>query len=516
MNSKTILAALKKHKSQRAAAKALGIPRTTFQEHLKKAQSVQFTEKKIAKPIVVKHKALPVQRFILTSAQDRTKVHMPFLNNLIAYAKHLDAQLLISGYTYSHALFTEYHDKNTSWYVDEVQPYLTNDHYEIGTHISFCGEMNIRPSATTPLSGLESYTRERWGIFPHAKVQLKSLSTMKDSIAKIIMTTGTVTKPNYLRMKDGLKAQFHHVYGAVLVEITEDGAFFCRHLLGNKKDGSFYDLNKLVKDETVTEGHSALAITWGDIHIEKIDPEVASASFFANDSLLNVLKPSYQFIHDLIDFKARNHHNIKDPHHMFEMWWNGEEVISDTIYEAADFLVGIERKGCQTVVVESNHDLALNKWLKTADYRDDPANAVFFLKSQLEVYQRIAEGSKDFSLLECAIKASHKEVNATFLKQDDSFVIAKANGGIECGMHGHLGMNGAKGSSRSFSKMGPKANMGHTHSAEIFDGIYTAGVTGSLDMGYNKGPSSWTHTHIVTYPNGKRALLTYNKGKFYA
>lgn len=27
-------------------------------------------------------------------------------------------------------------------------------------------------------------------------------------------------------------------------------------------------------------------------------------------------------------------------------------------------------------------------------------------------------------------------------------------------------------------------------------------------MGYNKGPSSWSHSHVVTYPNGKRAVVT--------
>jgi hypothetical protein len=46
------------------------------------------------------------------------------------------------------------------------------------------------------------------------------------------------------------------------------------------------------------------------------------------------------------------------------------------------------------------------------------------------------------------------------------------------------------------------------------DGAYGAGVTGKLDMKYNKGPSSWSHSHIVTYPNGMRAIVTMWDGRW--
>jgi hypothetical protein len=232
--------------------------------------------------------------------------------------------------------------------------------------------------------------------------------------------------------------------------------------------------------------------------------------------LLDTLQPKYQFIHDLIDFKNRNHHNIKDSHFLFEQYIRGEEKISSTIKEAAAFLDFIYRPETSTYVIESNHDLALLKWLKTADYRLDQANAIFFLEAQLAVYKAIDKGVEQFSIFEHLVY-DYLNNEATFLREDESFIIAKEHGGgIECGMHGHLGANGAKGHAKQFSKMGPKANVAHTHTSGIYDGIYTAGVTGDLDMGYNKGLSSWSHTHILTYENGKRALLTMNKGRFFA
>ena len=56
----------------------------------------------------------------------------------------------------------------------------------------------------------------------------------------------------------------------------------------------------------------------------------------------------------------------------------------------------------------------------------------------------------------------------------------------------------------------------HTHQAGIYDGVYTAVTSSVLDLGYNRGPSSWSHSHIVTYANGKRAIITIWNGKWRA
>lgn len=517
---KEFMKLVKKLGSIRAAGRKLNIPKSTAQDLFKKYSETQLRETKVKNSIkYAKPSKGEVKRYILTSAQNGTKVHEGFFRNLEAYAEHLDAEILISGYTYNKSLFED-HSKTENRYAECVEQYLTNDRYELGPNVVFCGEMNILPTAVNPLSGFETYTREKWGIFPHAKVQQQSIATMKDSPAKMILTTGTVTLPNYIQKKDGIKAEFHHVFGAALVEVCSDGAFFVRHLLGDKKDGSFFDLTTHVYEGQIFEGVNVLAVTWGDIHLEKLDLECAGASFGfgqnnSENSLLDYLNPKFQFIHDLIDFKNRNHHNIKDSHFLFEQYVNGEEKISDTIKNAAGFLDFIWRDETETYVIESNHDLALLKWLKTADYRLDQANAIFFLEAQLAVYQAIDHGVENFSIFQYLV-SDYMNKEAVFLLEDDSFIIAPEHGGIECAMHGHLGANGAKGHAKQFSKMGPKANVAHTHSAGIFDGIYTAGVTGNLDMGYNKGLSSWSHTHIVTYENGKRTLLTMNKGRFFA
>ncbi|MCK4816613.1 hypothetical protein KA005_12660, partial [bacterium] len=81
---------------------------------------------------------------------------------------------------------------------------------------------------------------------------------------------------------------------------------------------------------------------------------------------------------------------------------------------------------------------------------------------------------------------------------------------------GHRGANGSRGTPRQFTKIGPKVTHGHVHSPSIIEGVYTCGVSGVLDMVYNKGPSSWAQTHCIQYSNGKRALITIINGKYCA
>ena len=87
--------------------------------------------------------------------------------------------------------------------------------------------------------------------------------------------------------------------------------------------------------------------------------------------------------------------------------------------------------------------------------------------------------------------------------------------GIECGHHGFRGANGAQGTLTGFVRMGRKMSIGDKHSPAISDGVYIAGAM-NLHHGYNNGPSGWAVTQIVQYRNGKRSLVTFQKGKFRA
>lgn len=546
-----ITEAISTHGSIRAAARALNLGESTIRMRLKRAVTEILVEDGAShqiefkwgstlppKPIVFEPYPDRTRHFILTAAQDDSAVHEDFWKCLNVYSDWLeDCEILVAGFAYSKRLFSDHETRSANiGFHSLINEFVVHDQVKIGDGLAFCAEANTQPTAVRPLSGFTTYTRKRWGIFPHVKVALESVPTMKNDRSKQIMTTGAVTLPNYIRMKAGVKAMHHHVCGAVLVELAPDGEFWCRHILATDfEDGSFYDMDCFITRDGVSTDHSVEALTYGDIHHEKLDPKMAMATWGYDVTtgrldpiglvnamtinpatpLVHFLQPHFEFYHDLSDFTPRNHHSIKDHHFRFSMHNRGTDSVEEALRGCAEFLHEVLRRRPNVipVVVESNHDQALIKWLKTADYRDDPENARFFLKLQGSYYTYLSDNVSHPPVFSDFLKEAGCPDDVEFLDEDESFTIC---GGIECGMHGHLGTNGSRASPMQFAKAGSRSNTGHTHSPQIIDGAYVAGVSGKLDMGYNKGLSSWAHAHIVTYSNGKRAILTMSKsGRFY-
>jgi hypothetical protein len=522
-----ILRLVNENMSLRNIEKVVGVSRSAISKFLRKETHKDWwalNDKPIASGSYLDHhtniKKLDKKRYIVTSAQNNTFVHPGFLAALERMADDIDAQIIVGTYSYNTSGFQNLQKGEGEWFDPKIKDYILDEPVQLAEGLMWLGELNILPTAVNPLSGLQSYSMGSSAIVPHAKVQLESLPTHKTDPVRMMYTTGSVTKRNYIQKKAGQKASFHHVFGALLVEIDDEGDWFVRQLIADSKTGNFQDLDTLYTSELKVNNAQVEAINWGDIHVEKLDPSVANASFFGNNNMLDALRPNYQFVHDGIDFESRNHHNIKDPYFRFKMHKNGKDNVRKNIEQFAQFLKQIDRTNTHTVVVESNHDLALKRWLKEADYKTDPENAIFFLECQLMLYKLIERGDDNGSLLgDVLYKVLNNDFhsNATFLTQDDSFKICDGSGnGIECGAHGHLGNNGSKGSILSYKQLGTRYNIGHSHAAGIKDGVYQAGVSATLDMGYNQGGSSWSHSHIVTYPNGKRTIITIKNGKWRA
>lgn len=463
-----------------------------------------------------------VRRYILTCAQNNTLVHEPTWTSLSTLAAHYGAELMIARFKYDlvrnggkqekDARFDE-EFSDELWYDDRILPYLADDRVRLAPGLVWCGNMNLLPTLDRPLSGLESYTARDSGIFPHVKIAMQSIASGKYEATKFNYTTGTVTQRNYIQRKAGQKAEFHHCYGALLVEVDRDG-WWCRQLNADS-EGVIHDLDIRVDGTTLTTGNSVEGLNLGDLHADEVDDAAFNAAMDMDDKL----RPRYIFAHDSLSFRSRNHHDAKNPHMRFELHVRGQESVEKELERTALLLNVLARRDeAKVIVVDSNHDRALGRWLREADYRDDPVNAVFFLRAQLRQYEAIAAGDDSFHLYEWAAdEAGVDTVGVKFLREDESFILCHdRSGGVECGMHGHLGPNGSRGGARAFSRMGRKANVGHTHSAGIDDGIYTAGTTSRLNLSYNRGPSSWSHSDIVTYPNGKRTVVTVWKGKWRA
>lgn len=518
--------------SQRAAARALGIPVSTFRDRLAREQDTEESN-------VPEHGFVPtdemlpathveeggvdtedrsnpdgVRRFILTSAQNNCDVHGPFLNNLKALASYLDADLMISFCIYDRTGYRGLVRKGDAgrkpqevWWDKAVEPYVVNHRVRLHRRLAFCGELDILATAKNPLSGLESYCGRSSIIIPHNRFAMKCVPSRKGQMPKEMHTTGSVTKRKFIQRKTGQVAHFHHVLGALLVEISREGYWYVHHL-NAEDDGTFYWLDKVVVAGEVEDSNEDWAgLILGDLHIAKSNNRQRSVA----RSIVRTYYPADVVIHDAIDFTARNHHNRHDP--LFKI---GMETcpVSRELEDAAEFLDSLSDTSDITVV-RGNHDDALLRWIKEADWKQDPINAWFYLvAAHAAVERRRIRGEYEPNMLRWAI-VDHIGVGGKtprFLDHDESFEIA----GIECGMHGHIGPNGSRGNPRAFAKLGFKTFTAHTHTPSIVDGCYTVGVLGNLDMDYNKGPSSWMHAHGIIYPNGKRAFLWIKGGKWQA
>lgn len=520
-----IVASFSKHSGNiSAVSREVGCSRSSVRRNIAK---VGLGKKPLAggKQRAKIHKAsLPVtgdvKRYILTSAQNNTHVHEEFWANLKALAEHYEATIMVGTFSYNQNNFGKLAVKqgtkkpydNELWFDPILKPFISDKKVELAPGLTWSGNMNILPTEDNPIAGLETYAGSSSVIFPHTKIEMRSIATTPDLPVKMIYTTGAVTLMNYLQKKLGIKAEHHHRYAFLLVEVDSQGNWWVRQVAARKNGRNIQDLNVVVEDGEVisTEGQ-AEAITWGDLHGTNSQPEVVESSL----RMLDVLKPKYQFIHDVMEGVSINRHYIKHgplPHLYFHRWLRGLHRVEEELKQTKAILEKYLRPWCQTVVPDSNHDGQwLESWLNKYDYRFDPANAELFLRLQNFMYKQIRErmcAPKDVSLTRYVFEeeAGLKRGAIKFLLPDDSFEVKE----VECGMHGHLGPDGAFGSPSNLAKIGKKATTAHTHSTGIYHGLYVAGTSSKLtkDWDYTAGPSSWSHSHVILYPNGQRTIVT--------
>ena len=456
-----------------------------------------------------------VSRYILSSAQNNTGLHEAAWENLSALADHYQATIMISSFTYATASQAAKGQKKTAkepvdveeWWDARLGAFMCDRSVEVAPGLVWCGELQILPTAANPLSGVESYTGRASSIIPHVTFAVHSVASPKHQGCKFLYTTGTVTLRNYIQKKAGQKAEFHHGYGGLLVEVNHKGEWWVRQLNADS-EGVIYDLNIRAASGKITTGHRPEALVWGDIHTRHLEADMRHLAWGV-DGILDQLRPRRQVFHDVVDFRSQNHHDRQDPWKTFAKHVSAGLSVADEIEEAARFVQEASRPWCETAIVTSNHDEAEVRWLKETDFREDPLNAVFFLEATLASYKAIAAGDKSFCPIEWSFRRFGKFRKVRFIRRDEDYIVCPdAHDGIELGMHGDVGANGARGSLVNYARTGRKCIVGHSHSAGLRHGAMQVGVMGSLDQGYNRGMSSWSHTNALVYPNGKRTLFT--------
>lgn len=467
------------------ADKTLTTPPNYNKTYLRTKDSEQYKE-------ASKRKLVKSKYYLITWAQNNTKVHEHLWNNMLAYADFLGAEIHVVLGRYKNP--TSIREANIEEYWDsKLLPYADASRHNIHKNLSLLSDIKIQPTSVSPLTGMEGISGLNHAIFGHPKMQLDTIAALEGYEPKIMMTTGAVTKKNYSESKAGKKSEFHHTPGFVIVEVKDKDVFIPRQVTA-LSNGSFSDLCYNVNKGKVKKINEISYANLGDKHIGDHCPIVEGQQ----RRWLDYFKPKATMIHDIFNGKSVNHHEEKDPIKRYYLEQTGDNSIKKEIDQMMAWIETMKKYNL--VIVSSNHNDWLDRYIKRKDWTSDIKNAMEYME-----YTKIAlAGKAPKGIIAYLIEEKFGKAVRT-LSRNDSFRINN----IELAQHGDIGTNGSRGGLMQFRRLSTKMDVGDSHVPRRLDGVMYVGTSTKMRVGYNIGASSWRNADIICHKDGKRQHIIY-------
>ena len=414
-----------------------------------------------------------------------------------AYGEFINAEIHIIAGRYKNPT-SLFNDKDEYW-VKEVLPYLDANRHDIHEYVSIMSDVKIQPTAVNPMTGMAGLSGINSCVFGSPRMQLEVIPALEGYRPKLMLTTGACTIKNYTDSKAGKKGEFHHTLGFAIVEIDGDNTYI-RQVTATDS-GTFSDLHFNVKNGEIIEDNDIEALIMGDIHLGETDYNIMTATV----DMIDEYSPKHLVVHDLFDGKSISHHDIKDPIKQYHKEINGENVLKTEVADMLKWVGDMKELVENLVIVRSNHDDFVDRWIINSDWKKNIKNAMEYM----EYTKPLLNNEAKQGLIPWLINQEHPEVIT--LGRDGSYQIK----GWECGQHGDIGANGARGSVNTFRKLNTKMIGGHSHTPVRKDGYLSVGTSTELRVGYNTGPSSWMNAHVIIYKNGKASHIIFDENGRY-
>ena len=439
--------------------------------------------------------------YIISWAQNNTPLHTPFFKNMEAYAKHHNASIHVIAGRYKNPT-SVFQDKDEEVWAPELleKGYLDAARHDIHQFLTVLGNIKTQPTAINPLEGFESFTGDKSCIVGHPKMHLKMVPILESYVQKMMVTTGACTKENYTDSKAGKRGEFNHSYGFVIVEIKNKEIFFIRQVTADAK-GNFNDLYFNVTDGKVKKNNKIASLIMGDIHVGDHDEKVIKSTL---NVLCKKLHPGNIVMHDIFNGHSISHHELHDPFIQYERDVTGTNSLKRELDEMLDWLE--QFKGYNVVVVPSNHNDVVDKWLRSSDSKIMRASKNYLLFTEFS--SLIMQKKAPKGIIPYVINQRFPKIKC--LGRDESFRIK----GFELGVHGDIGASGSRGSMTQYRKLNTKTITGHSHQPVRLDGALSVGTSTKLRVSYNKGQSAWLHSHVIIHDDGKAQHVNFIKGEF--
>lgn len=443
------------------------------------------------------------KRFVVTTAVTGCSVDKDFLGAIQTYCKEKDAELLV-------LLASDPAARASKDFIDPAIPKsaLVVDDVSLNENIHI-NTIKLSAKHIDPITSLTRIGHRQGGfIYASPKQRLKFMPTARVQYTHAIMTTGAITSPNYgtdkyMSDRTAHIAEHDHVMGAIIVEVQDKKKYYFRQVQADT-DGSFIDLG-VKYDKLGSEEYKSEAFVLGDWHSGETDPTARKCW----EEICKEMKPKYLVLHDAFNGLAINHHEEKNTIILAQRAMEGKLDLYKEVKELACDLNDLTGLAEEVIMVKSNHDEFLTRYLQEGKYVKDPINHRF----ALEIARDMLDG---LDPLESAIAKASKLMGSDFLnkvrflERDENFIV----GGVQLGAHGDKGPNGSRGGIKSLESAYGNSVTGHSHSPEILRGAWVVGTSSYLRLSYNVGPSSWMHTSCLVYPNGARQLISVIDGKW--
>lgn len=445
-------------------------------------------------------------KFVLTTAVTGCKADYGFVDTLIKYCRETGSHVLVlvaSDPAHNQwAPYASYGTVDRVFFDNPEYFTLVFDEKKIHKELSL-STIKLSAKQLNPLTGLKRLANKKGSfIFASPKQRLYAVSTVRGKYPKYVMTTGAATVPdytttNYMSNRLAYLAKQDHVVGGLVVEL--DGPHYHFRQIQYKKEGEIIDLGKRYeyseeKKETKPTRVRPKAFVLGDWHAG----DTSETAKKAWGEVCNELKPEKLIIHDLFNGLSINHHDRKNHIVRARRAMSGVSNLRSEIQKVVDDLNYLTKLADEVVVVKSNHDDFLARYLETWSFTEDHENVRYALD--------LAAAHMDgFDPLVFAVESVGLDNpdKVRWLEEDEDLTIE----GVQLGQHGHRGTNGSKGSLRIMDEVFVDSITGHTHSPEIYRGAFRVGTSTDLTLEYTKGSGSWAHTSCLLYPGGSRQLI---------
>ena len=429
-------------------------------------------------------------KYIIATCQFNAAVNVNLLQNILLFAKKHSVENLY--------LFVQ----NGQYKEDDIidkrifdAGFILVDSLKLNANLRL-KDMKILAQQINPFTGMnQKLDRDFSYILPSSKIRYQSLANTS-KYPRALLTTGSITKPNYkMHTAQGRKANQQHQFGFVYVS-TESNTIFNAHQIEATKQGDFQFMREKYHSGKVSFEQPE-AIILGDWHHGDTDPKIRTKTI----AMLKDLKPKRVVFHDIFNGHSINPHEKGDliqelrrvATNKLSLHVELEKVLKEIQFFATTF------PEIDFLVAESNHDIFLERYIRSKDFMYHPENFMFVC----QMLPEIIKGERP--TLEVALsQVGTIPITFVFGKEDQSYRVR----GVELLYHGHRGANGSRGTSGQFDKLNLKMITGHEHSPKLYQNGMVVGTSTKLKLDYTKGASSWLNAHGILYSNGKYALIT--------